>query len=81
MRSERIDPDAFALVAAYERRFGVTIHRHLSVVEQAAAGTPHAMDPEDLAAARSVTFDEPIILPPGMWKRPRGWNGDTHGPS
>lgn len=76
-----VDPDAFDLVAAYERRFGVTIHRRLSVVQQADAGTPHEMDPADLAAARSATFDEPIFLPPGAWKRPRGWNGDARGPT
>lgn len=75
-----VDPAAFELVAAYERRFGVTIHRHLSVVQQADAGMPHVMDPKDIAAARSATFDEPIILPPGAWKRPRGWNGDARGP-
>jgi 3'-phosphoadenosine 5'-phosphosulfate sulfotransferase (PAPS reductase)/FAD synthetase len=76
-----VDPDAFELVAAYERRFGVTIHRHLTVVQQADAGTPYVMTPKDIAAARSATFDEPIFLPPGLWKRPRGWNGDARGPN
>jgi len=45
-------------------------------------GTPYAMRPEDIQAAMSETWNEPIILPPDQeWKLPAGAYGDSCGPT
>ena len=119
-----VDPVGFAKHAAYEVRFGRTIHRKLSILQLAdtvrfrvrsgaathlvEADTPdqaraaffmrygkrlglvgtedldaepaaYVMDREDMRAAMSPTFDEPIFL--DHWKLPRGAYGDSCGPT
>jgi len=80
-----IDPAGFHTIAAYERRFRRTIHRKLSVIQQADKGIPFAgvhgegMRPEDIRAALSTTFDEPVIINP--WVLPAGCYGDACGPT
>jgi 3'-phosphoadenosine 5'-phosphosulfate sulfotransferase (PAPS reductase)/FAD synthetase len=74
-----VDPARFERVAQYEREFGVTIQRKLNVVQLADKGTPYAMNPKDIAAAMSTTFDEPIVADP--WTLPRGAYGDSCGPT
>lgn len=76
-----VDTGAVQVLADYEVSFGKTIHRKLPVLARAAQGTPYPMDKGDLRAARSKTFDELVILPPGSWKLPAGAYGDTCGPT
>ncbi len=75
------NPAQFGAVAAHEARSGKTIQRKLSVVQLADKGTPYPMDAEDIRAALSTSFEEPVILPPGAWKLPRGAFGDSCGPT
>ncbi len=72
-------PVKFERIANYEREFKVTIHRKLSVIEQANAGTPYKMDDRIKALAMSTTYDEPIIV--DNWHLPSGAYGDSCGPT
>lgn len=74
----KVNPGQFARVAAHERDFGVTIHRKLTVVEQADKGEPHRMAAKDIQAALSTTFDEPVFLE--TWALPCGAFSDSCGP-
>lgn len=74
-----VNPGQFARVAGYERDFGVTIKRKLSVVQTAAKGSPYRMSGEDKRAALSPTFDEPAIV--DEWHLPAGAFGEGCGPS
>ncbi len=74
-----IAPARFQRIAEYEKEFGPTVHRTLSVVELADSGTRHAVDREWIAVAMSRTFDRPVFMDP--WIRPRGAFGDNCGPS
>lgn len=76
-----IDAAGFGDVAAHEERSGKTIHRKLSVIQLADRGTPYAMREEDIRAALSETFDEPVILPEGAWRLPAGAYGESCGPT
>jgi 3'-phosphoadenosine 5'-phosphosulfate sulfotransferase (PAPS reductase)/FAD synthetase len=74
-------------IAAYEAEFGKTISRkkeretgrYLTVLDMADRGTPYAMHPEDIRAALSTTFDEPVFL--AHWTLPAGAYRRTPGPS
>jgi 3'-phosphoadenosine 5'-phosphosulfate sulfotransferase (PAPS reductase)/FAD synthetase len=74
-----VDPAGFATHAANEERFGRTIHRKLSVVQNADRGTPYAMREEDIRAALSETFEEPVFLE--KWMLPAGAFGENCGPT
>lgn len=74
-----VNPAQFAAVSAYEQRFGKTIKRKLTVVQTADEGAPYAMREEDVRAALSETFEEPIFL--DRWTLPAGAFGDGCGPS
>lgn len=77
-----VSPSRFERLAAYEGAFGVTIHRGQTITARAARGTVPQISPVDLAAARSASFDEPIILPPGVpWLLPAGAFAESCGPS
>lgn len=76
-----VDPAAFDVVAAYERRFGKTIQRKLTVIQLADRGTPYKMSAEDMRAAQSTRFDEHVFLTGTTWKLPRGAFGDACGPT
>lgn len=70
-------PDAFYPIANYEAEFGVTIHRHLTVNEQADRGVPHPCTLEMLLLAESTDYYASIFvddwkLPPGAYKRGNG---------
>lgn len=67
-----ISPERFETVASYEEDFGVTIQRKESVRARAARGTPYEISEADLAACRSESFDEPVILGVGEWVMPSG---------
>lgn len=75
-----VSPEQFERVAGYEARFGKTIKRSMSLPVLADRGTAYSMDPADLQAARSRAFDEPMRLPEGAWKLPRGAYGESCGP-
>jgi len=73
-------PKQYTKIANYEKEFGVTIHRTLSVETLASQGTPYDMDPFWLAVARSKEWTLPIIV--DDWKMPIGAFGDqTCGPT
>jgi 3'-phosphoadenosine 5'-phosphosulfate sulfotransferase (PAPS reductase)/FAD synthetase len=75
-----VNPEQFRTIAGYEREFGKTIDRHLTVVQMADRGQPfEGMRAEDIRAALSPTFDEPIVL--DHWTLPRGAHGDACGPT
>ncbi|WP_454909709.1 phosphoadenosine phosphosulfate reductase domain-containing protein [Variovorax gossypii] len=75
-----IAPLKFGKVAAYEAAFGVTIHRKLSVVQQADLGTPFAAATGPwVAVALSSTWDVPITT--DNWKLPPGAFGENCGPT
>lgn len=70
--------DQFQQIAQYEQEFGVTIHRKMSVVEQADAGTPYEVDPKWVEIGNSHTFDHPVFL--AEWVLPAGAYGESCGP-
>lgn len=80
-----ISPDRFARIAAYETRFGRTIHRVRSVVELADAGRVYpaiAAHPEWVARARARgAYTGPVRCAPDAWVLPAGAFGDSCGPS
>ena len=75
-----VNPGQFERIAVYERRFGVTIKHKSNVVQTADRGTPYPMEQADIAAALSAEFREPIVMPPGEWRLPRGAYGESNGP-
>ncbi len=75
------NPAQFHGVARKEAATGKTIQRKLSVVQLADQGTPYVMNDADVRAALATTWNEPVILPPGAWKLPRGAYGDSTGPT
>jgi 3'-phosphoadenosine 5'-phosphosulfate sulfotransferase (PAPS reductase)/FAD synthetase len=77
---QRIDPHGFAPLPDYELRFRTTIHRSDSLITRAARGTPYSnIDPADIRAALSPTWDEPIFME--EWKPPAGMYGENSGPT
>ena len=78
--NRRIAPAGFAKIAAYEKAFGVTIHRKLSVSELADQGTPYAAATGIwVERAMSTTFDAPIVV--DNWQLPPGAFGESCGPT
>ncbi|GIK44908.1 MAG: hypothetical protein BroJett012_08110 [Betaproteobacteria bacterium] len=76
-----VAPEKFERIAKHEEEFGVTIHRSLSVRQQADRGTPYAMDPEMIRLAMSEEYpQELIIVPEGEWQYPAGAFGESAGP-
>lgn len=79
---EKIAPAKFERIAQYEEEFGCTIHRTLSVRQQAAKGTPYAVTPELVDLAMSTTYPKELLLTkPGEWKYPLGAFGESAGPT
>lgn len=79
-------PASTQKVADYERQFGVTIHRTMSVADRAARGKPYqaALDQPELAQlADQHTWpeDRPVKVKPSEWALPAGAFGESHGPS
>ena len=69
-------------LAAYEKAFGCTIHRTLSVIERAEKGTPYeAATQEAMSACLTEEYDSPILVPPADWKMPAGAFGESCGPT
>jgi 3'-phosphoadenosine 5'-phosphosulfate sulfotransferase (PAPS reductase)/FAD synthetase len=79
-----IAPTRFARVAARERQSGLTIHRTLTVDQQADRGTPFegAWDPILVDLALGTTYSESIILPANQrWVLPAGAFKEQGGPT
>lgn len=76
---QKFMPEHFKAIADYETEFGVTIHRKLSVIENAAKGTPYDCDPHWLAIAMSREFN--ISLRVDNWTLPAGAFGESNGPT
>ena len=75
-------PDHFEVIARYEEEFGVTIHRTLTVRQQADRGTPYEMDPEMVRLALGRDYsDDQIRVPAGQWRLPSGAFGESDGPT
>jgi 3'-phosphoadenosine 5'-phosphosulfate sulfotransferase (PAPS reductase)/FAD synthetase len=74
-----IAPDGFQVIADYEKEFGVTIHRKLSVVEQADRGTSCKPDPFWVQVAMSREYTLPIFV--DHWTLPPGAFGEGGGPT
>lgn len=76
-----IDPKGFDIIADYEVEFDSTIHRKLSVREQAAKGTPYDADPKMVALAMGREYPTELLLTrPGEWQYPKGAFGESTGP-
>lgn len=71
-------PDHFGRIVSYERDFGFTIHRTLSVEDQARSGTPYAIPTHALQLAMSDQYDGPIFT--DDWRLPDGAFGENCGP-
>lgn len=69
----------FNRIADYERQFGVTIQRKLSVIELADKGVAYDIDPKWLKIAFSTEYNEPIFQ--SSWELPAGAYGDCAGPT
>lgn len=77
--SRALDPAGFDVVATYERRFGLTIHRSRSVVELADHGRPYDFEERWKRVAMSRDFHEPIFMDP--WVMPIGALAEGCGPT
>lgn len=67
-----IDPEGMAEIERLEKEFDFTMHPKLSIMQRVAMGTPFEMKPEDVLAAMSPTWDQPIFLAPEKWELPAG---------
>lgn len=74
-----ITPEGFGSIANYERRFGLTIDRRMSVEQLAAKGTCYPTALEFAPAALSDEFTAPFFMDP--WILPAGAFGDSSGPT
>lgn len=74
-----IDPDGFKRIADYESEFGKTIHRSLSVNEQADQGTCYPDAHQWAPIALSKEYRLPIFMDP--WVLPAGAFGESCGPT
>jgi antirestriction protein ArdC/3'-phosphoadenosine 5'-phosphosulfate sulfotransferase (PAPS reductase)/FAD synthetase len=77
-------PTVFDSLASYERRFGFTVKRGLSLHALADRGRPYdqVLNRSDLVQlALSDTWDRPIRVAPRSWRPPAGAFGDKAGPS
>ncbi|TBW57464.1 phosphoadenosine phosphosulfate reductase [Marinobacter halodurans] len=77
-----IDEEGFEAVANYEEEFNCTIHRTMSVREQASAGKPYNAITNELAAlAMNTEYNAPILIDPADWELPAGAFGEDAGPT
>ena len=76
-----VNPEQFGAVASYEARWGKTIQRKLTVVQQADRGQAYGFSDAERLAAVSETFDAPALVSPEEWQLPRGAFGESCGPT
>ncbi len=76
----KIAPGRFRRIGAYEKEFGVTIHRSKSVYDQVVEGSPYSdLDPSIVKEGLGITFNNDIIL--NKWELPAGAFGENAGPT
>jgi len=79
---QKIDSEGFEAIADYEAAFNCTIHRTMSVRDQAAAGKPYnAITDELVAMAMNETYTGEILVDPKDWELPAGAFGEDAGPT
>ena len=76
----QVAPVRFFRIADYEKEFGTTIHRKLSVIEQADAGNPYVAANAYRDIAMSENYDPADIIVKGDWVYPAGAFGESAGP-
>lgn len=75
----QIAPDHVTKISDYEKKFGKTIHRKLSVDEQVAKGVAYAnLDPELSRQGLGKSYTDPIFVE--TWNLPAGAYGENAGP-
>ena len=74
-----VNPRQYGALVAKEAASGKTLKRKVSLPAFTDRGVPYAMDPRDVAAALSHTFDEPVFL--DDWRLPAGAFGESAGPT
>lgn len=76
-----VSPHGFAKIDGYERDFGVTINRQMSVTALADKGTPYpeTANADLVRIAMSRTYDLPIFV--DNWTLPAGAYGECSGPT
>ncbi|QIL41002.1 phosphoadenosine phosphosulfate reductase family protein [Pedobacter sp. HDW13] len=81
--AKEINPKGMLLVESFEKKFGVTIKRNMSINELRALGSPYKAITKELAMqAMSLTYDQQIIMPiDEIWKLPAGAFGESCGPT
>ena len=76
----KIAPGRFRRIGAYEKEFGMTIHRSKSVYDQIVEGSPYPdLDPAIVSEGLGTTFNNDIILK--KWELPAGAFGENAGPT
>lgn len=78
-----IAPEQFGRVASYEKQFGVTIRKGLTVIDAADRGTPHTEVNIEAYRALAMAHDYPesAILANGEWTLPAGAYKRCGGPT
>jgi len=87
-----VDPSCFNQIARYEEEFGHTIkfkvtqknyvktYIYIPLLDYAKTGKPFKMNPFDVMAVNSTTFEEPVFL--RHWNLPKGaYEDQSTGPS
>lgn len=72
-------PEHFSRIADYEKLFGITIHRHMTISDQATVGVPYKVEDQYLQLAMSDTYEGEIFT--DTWTMPAGAFGENCGPS
>jgi 3'-phosphoadenosine 5'-phosphosulfate sulfotransferase (PAPS reductase)/FAD synthetase len=76
-----IAPERFERIAHYEQEFKSTIHRKLSVRQQADLGSHYDADPEMIKLGMGTRYSAADIFTNGAWEYPLGAFGETNGPT
>jgi 3'-phosphoadenosine 5'-phosphosulfate sulfotransferase (PAPS reductase)/FAD synthetase len=76
-------PDYVQVIAGYEKEFGKTIDRDMSVLVKASLGKayPECSNAKLVAEARDEKWNGRIILNEGEWQLPAGAFGESNGPT
>jgi 3'-phosphoadenosine 5'-phosphosulfate sulfotransferase (PAPS reductase)/FAD synthetase len=73
-----VSPERLSKVADYEKEFGLTIHRTLTIDERLLLGIPYQMTDENIKIANSKVYTESIFV--DEWELPQGAFGESCGP-
>lgn len=75
----KINPKQVAAISQYEKEFGCTIQRNITVEEQVKTGKPYqSITPERAKVALAETFNLPVFT--DNWELPAGAYGESCGP-